>query len=881
MMVHLQPGVRHIHSLLFFHFILFSLAKPTPPPAFSIPVSDAFDHVNLLIGNGGETPDGSGGTIPSTAPPFAMTRWVAQTHQNYVSVTPYNWTADTIHGFQGTRQPAIWMGESGPVVVIPGVSRRGSGKGVDMDGLKLKTKFEERGMKMKKETEVITPSYYSVVLEDGYGGEILVEQSATSRVGHLRFTFNIDDAHTDVPYIVLESSRPSVITSTPTNISFPHGTISIQLGPTTNGDDTTSSQNVHEICGSTDERQDRIITPISTAIHAEGFRGYYCARFDYDTHTNTISVGHGTIQNSTVHIGALSVEGKLLQGYALLQASGGKAVVSLRVGTSFISIEQARKNIDEEASDHTCTFSPHHTLPYLLLGSRIYPPSAATNAPQTLEQTALLTRTAWTTALDRFKLEDATAVEKEVFFTGVVHAFQYPSEQHEQGAYYSGYDGQVHRTVTGGSGGETLESYTGYSIWDTYRAEWALLILLAPERVPGMVRSMLADYKEGGWLPMWKNMVGTHADSLVAEAVVKGVTGFDRELAWEAVWKDATVPPVDDWNVSHFDRQENVDYEVRAGLSSVYNVEGKGWVADDVHSESGSRTLDYAYDDYAAYKLGEALGKPTNVTEFLRERAMRTPFTLYNDDTGFMEARDADGSWAGEGNGWTEGDKWIYSFDVVHDIPELIKRRGGNESFVKSLDDHFNGGHNVHSNEPSHHIPYLYALAGAAYKTQERVREIAKANYNNTPIGLSGNEDCGQMSAWYIFSAMGFYPVNPVSGEYVVGSPFFEKMSIELPPRPNDGERPGQERRTLMIVAEGAKTKPYIKSLTINGRVVDAPVIRHEDIVGGGMVVFEMSEKVEAWGNLISNEEQGNVSERAEADDDGQARHAPPERNEL
>ncbi|KAG5652187.1 hypothetical protein H0H81_005986 [Sphagnurus paluster] len=688
--------------------LLLNIALLTEQKQISHPIpkgSEAFDHVNLLIGNGGDTPNGSGGMIPSTAPPFAMTRWVAQTHQNYVSVTPYNWTANAIHGFQATRQPAIWMGESGPVIVVPGVTRRGQ--------LDVKAKFEDRGLKMRKETEKITPSYYSIVLEDGLGGEVLVEQSATSRVGHLRFTFST----TETPYILLESSRPSVLTSTPTNISFPHGTVTLHL-------DSASSR-VREICGSNSERQDSIITPTSTFPYIENFNGYYCARFDYEEISTT---PFGVIQNSTAHPGSLSGAGPLLAGYAIFPSNRDKITVNVRVGTSFISVEQARKNIDAEIPD---------------------------GPGSTLENTAAQVREAWTEKLDRFALEGASEVEKEVFWTGVAHALQYPSEQHEQDAYYSGYDGKVHRA-------RGIQSYTGYSIWDTYRAQWAFLILFAPERLPGMITSMLADYKEGGWLPMWKNivetniMVGTHADSLIAEAVVKGVEGFDKELAWEAVWKDVNAPPKDDLTVSYFDREENVDYEVRAGLSSVYA--SKGWVADDVHSESASRTLDYAYDDYAAYKLAVALGKPEEITSFLLERSLRAPFTLFNSDTGFMEARNADGSWAGEDNGWTEGDKWAYSFDVVHDVAALIEKRGGNESFVRSLDEHFNGGHNDHTNEvrgypqtsynnmpnsashlqPSHHIPYLYALAGAAYKTQALVREIARSDYNNTPTGLSG-----------------------------------------------------------------------------------------------------------------------------------------------
>jgi len=297
-------------------------------------------------------------------------------------------------------------------------------------------------------------------------------------------------------------------------------------------------------------------------------------------------------------------------------------------------------------------------------------------------------------------------------------------------------------------------------------------------------------------------------------------------------------------NLTGYYELKNVDYEVRAGLSSVYDVPGKGWVADDIHSESASRTLDYAYDDYAAYILALQLGKPETITDFLYARAMRTPFSIYNNATGFMEARNANGSWAGPDNGWTEGDKWTYSFDVVHDIPTLIKYRGGNIKFIQSLDDHFNGGHNDQTNEPSHHIPYLYSLAGAAYKSQAKVREIARENYNNTPTGLSGNEDCGQMSAWFIFSSMGFYPVNPVSGEYVVGSPLFEKISINLNPLSSI-----TTPKALTITAIGARSKPYIKSLTINGISITEPIIKHEQIINGAEVVFEMSDQVEAWGN--------------------------------
>ncbi|KAF7983020.1 hypothetical protein HWV62_24658 [Athelia sp. TMB] len=732
----------------------------TAPDAFRVPSSEAVDHVSPLIGNGGDTPNGSGGMIPSTAPPFAMTRWVAQTRQNYVSMTPYNDTDTSIHGFQGTHQPAIWMGESGQAVVVPGAGA-------------VKDVFEERGMTFRRDDEVLTASYYSAELEAREGGTIFAEQSATSRVGHLRFTFN----KTSTPYILVQATRPSIIGSADvSNFTLPEGTIKID-------------PSAREITGSNPERQDFIIQPISTP--ATNWKGYFCARFDADFES------WGVANNGTVHAGENEGNGTMLSGYATFKAT----IVNVRVGVSFISIEQARRNLDSEIPDG-----------------------------KTLEETARDTREAWAEKLDLIQIEGASEDELQTFYTGFFHTLQYPYEQDEDGQYYSGYDDAVHEG----------KSYTGYSIWDTYRAEWAWLIFFAPERVPGMIESMLQDYKEGGWLPMWKNiietniMVATHADSLIAEAALKGITGFDTQTAWDAVFKDATVPPKDDWNTSYFDREENVDYEVRAGLSTSYST--KGWVADDIHSESASRTLDYSYDDYAVSVFASLLGK-THDAAILRKRGKDNPFKIFNNATGFMEARNANGTWAGDDAGWTEGDKWAYSFDVVQDVPRLIEARGGKAAFIQSLDAHFDGGHNDHTNEPSHHIPYMYSMAGAASRSQQRIREIAQGNYNSTSRGLSGNEDCGQMSAWYLFSALGFYPVDPISGEYIIGTPFFDTVKVRLP----GAERP------LEIHSRGASKMPYVKSVKLNGRGIETPVLSHAEIAKGGIIQFEMSGRPEAW----------------------------------
>ncbi|PBK72155.1 hypothetical protein ARMSODRAFT_972828 [Armillaria solidipes] len=787
--------------------------------------SSNVDLVNPLIGNAGPEPNFAGGMIPSVAPPFGMTRWVAQTHQNYVSRLPYNYSdSEIIHGFVGTHQPAIWMGESGMVGIVPGLSSSGDGK--------VKALFEERGLQRRVGSENFSVSLYEVELETDDGGSIDVAMTATSRVGHFRFTFKTGTAWH--PYILLQSSRPSeLFHSTPTashfNISYPEGWTRI-----------FPKQN--RICGYNSEMQDWVIAPISSMQDVEnkqragrghgGFKGWFCAVFDrgFD--------GYGVTQGSEQRDRALEGLGQEVGAYARFEypSDQEELIVHVRIAVSFISMEQALVNLEEEVPQGT-----------------------------PLETTEQKTRAAWEEKLDRVEVEGGKLEDRRVLMTSVFHALQYPYEQHEYGKYYSAYDDEVHDG----------ESYSGYSIWDTYRAEWGFLLLFAPERIPGMIQSMLQDYKEGGWLPMWKNivetniMIATHADSLITEAILKGFEGgFDVDLAWEAVWKDATIPPEKDWEVKYEDREEGVDYEVRAGLSSSYADPKKGWVDDDIHSESVSRTLDYAYDDHALSLLSAHLNKSPSITSLLHERSMNAPWLVWNSDAtsvddyvndedktrfngmtkGFVQGRNVDGSWADPTSGFTEGDKWAYSFDIVHDIPGLIEKRGGKEAFVQSLNEYYDGGWDWFGNEPSHHIPYLYALAGRPDLTQHRVREIARANYNDTPEGLSGNEDCGQMSAWYIFGALGFYPVNPVSKEFVIGSPLFDKLTLRLPsPEPDVAPFYDAQRQayTLTVEKHGDPEAIYIKSVAVNGEEVDLyggnPIIRWEDIYHGGNIVFEMS----------------------------------------
>jgi predicted alpha-1,2-mannosidase len=220
-------------------------------------------------------------------------------------------------------------------------------------------------------------------------------------------------------------------------------------------------------------------------------------------------------------------------------------------------------------------------------------------------------------------------------------------------------------------------------------------------------------------------------------------------------------------------------------------------------------------------------------------RRSRNYKNLFNPARGFMQARNSDGSWASPAEGWTEGDEWVYLFAPLHDIPGVMTLLGGPKAFNAKLDAHFNGNHNHHDNEPSHHYGYLYDFGGQPWKTQARVRQIARDSYSNTPTGVLGNEDCGQMSAWYVFTAMGFYPVNPASAQYLIGSPLFTRTTLHLP----------NGRQFEIAAANNSADRPYIQSARLNGKPLTAPVITHQQIEAGGRLEFVMGEKPSQWGS--------------------------------
>jgi predicted alpha-1,2-mannosidase len=303
--------------------------------------------------------------------------------------------------------------------------------------------------------------------------------------------------------------------------------------------------------------------------------------------------------------------------------------------------------------------------------------------------------------------------------------------------YYSGFDNTVHQGV----------AYTGYSIWDTYRAEWAFLNLFAPERINDMINSMLQTFEQGGRLPIWQNivetniMIGTHSSSLIAESMAKGFKGFDYDVAWKALLKDAEVPPADDLATMYYDREEGTDCEARAGLTREKKL---GYVTAMLTSEAGSRTLEYAYDDYTVSVAARLTGHPAEERLYLeRSKWYRN---IFNNETMMMQARNEDGSWNDSPSTWTEADDWVYTFNVQHDFAGLRDLFLGAENFGKKLDAYYEGNHNDQTNEPSHATVYAYIYANQPGKMQSTIRDLMINNYFNTPIGLSGND-----GKWYQF----------------------------------------------------------------------------------------------------------------------------------
>ncbi|HEY4149086.1 MAG TPA: GH92 family glycosyl hydrolase [Chitinophagaceae bacterium] len=442
----------------------------------------------------------------------------------------------------------------------------------------------------------------------------------------------------------------------------------------------------------------------------------------------------------------------------------------------------------------------------------------------------------WNRELNKV-IVDASESEKQNFYTSLYHAFLGPTIYMDVDRQYRGLDQNIHTAAN-------FTNYTTFSLWDTHRALHPLFNILQPTRNGDMVSSMLAHYDQSvlKLLPVWSHyandnwcMSGYHSVSVIADAIVKGNTPFDPVKALDACVTTAT----------------HRSYE---GIGSYMD---KGYIPDEELGTSASTTLEYAYDDWCIAQAAKKLGRQDIYETFIKRSTNYK--NVYDPSVGFMRARKENGEFKKEfdplstnGQGFIEGNTWNYSFFVPHDPSELVKMMGGKKVFVSKLDSLFTTylpdkyfaeteditrdgiiGIYVHGNEPAHHVSYLYNWTDQPWKTQYWVRKILSNQYKPTPDGLGGNDDCGQMSAWYIFSTLGFYPVAPGSNEYQLGSPAINGAVLHL-----------ENGNTFSMEARNQSAKNiYVQKVVLNGKLLDKPVLDYTDIIKGGSLVFYMSDK--------------------------------------
>lgn len=501
----------------------------------------------------------------------------------------------------------------------------------------------------------------------------------------------------------------------------------------------------------------------------------------------------------TPHISAADVNSTAVAGILHFYHDGEPVVVT--VGISGTSIEGARRNLDAECPDYDFDH---------------------------VRQSAAL---AWKNALGKIAVEGGSPAQQNTFYTALYHAMLAPNLWSDVDGQYRGRDGKNHQA--------NHNVYTVFSLWDTYRAANPLHALIEPDRMRDFIKTFLLQFREGGMLPVWELaanetncMIGNHAIPVILDAATKGlVDEKDYPELLKAMMYSA-----------EFDRLGLQQYRT------------KGYIPSDEEPESVSKTLEYAYDDWCISQMAKMMALPDIADRYL-QRSQHFA-NLFDPESGFFRGK-ANGAWRKpfdplEVNfNYTEGNAWHYRFSVQQNVPALIGLLGGKEAFAAQLDALFKQqtnttgrnqaditgliGQYAHGNEPCHHVTYLYNAVQQPWKTQSRVREIMSTLYSDRPDGLCGNDDCGQMSAWYVWSAMGFYPVTPGNSTYAIGSPMFSKVTIQLP----EGKK---------FVVSSAPNFPYILDAQLNGKPWTSTSISHKNLLEGGEIVFSTGSHPGEWG---------------------------------
>uniref|UniRef100_UPI003217A871 GH92 family glycosyl hydrolase n=1 Tax=uncultured Draconibacterium sp. TaxID=1573823 RepID=UPI003217A871 len=535
---------------------------------------------------------------------------------------------------------------------------------------------------------------------------------------------------------------------------------------------------------------------------------YFCARFSKPFEKFTSFVD-GEIGNKK------ELSGKVCKGFVHFGTSGDE-IICVKVALSTVSEEGALKNLEKEIPDW--------------------------DFDNTKEEADRI----WNECLSKIDVETINDDQKTIFYTALYHCLVSPNLVTDVDGAYRGWDGNVHE------GNSLQDFYTNFSLWDTYRAIHPLYALLYPDKNIDFIKSMLQKYKQTGQLPINEYgsnetycMIGYHAVPVISEAILKDHKGFSYELAYEAM--------------------KSIAMDDSRGIGYMKEME---YIPSELESNSVSKVLEYAYNDWCISRVAKKLWKMDDHAYF----SNRAKFfkNQYDITTGFMRGRHADGSWVTPFNpksvsilnqgDFTEGNSWQYSFYVPQDVNTLIELMGGDEKFCTKLDTLFNTepsldnerawdvtgliGQYAHGNEPSHHIAYLYNYAGKPWKTQEVVNEIKMTQYSSSRDGLCGNDDCGQMSAWYIFGSLGFYPVTPGMDYYVIGSPSVKSAKLHLP----------NGKEFIVKAANVSESNYYIQSVLLNGQNYTKSFLNYNDIQKGSILEFNMGNTPQKEWAIKSNE---------------------------
>ncbi|MES2126719.1 MAG: GH92 family glycosyl hydrolase [Pseudomonadota bacterium] len=746
-------------------------------------LAEPFDHANPMIGTGGE-----GHTYPGATVPFGLVQLSPDTKNG---IFKGNFTECCYAWAAGYRyEDSVILGFSHTHFSGTGHSDFGdllimptTGKINFTAGDAATPGYRSR---YSHDDEVAQPGYYAVGLKD-YG--IRAEMTTSERVGVHRYTFpQSDNAH-----LIIDLTH--AIYNTDDKVLW--SSLRVDGKQTITGYRMTTGWAKFK--------------PIYFAIQfSRPFESFGMVRED-----KRYGRPARTREESDADVSTLpELQGRALKAAVNFKTSAGEQI-TVKVGISYVSPEGALKNLQAEV--------PHWDF----------------------DRVRAEAKAKWQKELGKFEVQ-GTPEMVTGFYTSLYHSVLGPVVYNDVDGKYRGLDQNIHEAK-----GTT---YAIFSLWDTYRALHPLFTYTQPKRVGEMITSMLGHYQQSPkhMLPIWSfhgnetgTMIGYHAVSVIADAYVKGLRDFDAELAYQAA-KDTA-------NRRDF---EGLDHYI-----------DKGYVAHDLQNESASKTAEYAYDDFAIAQFAKAMGRQDDYQHYMK-RAMNYQNT-FDAKIGFMRGRLANGAWeepfdpelAQKRSAFTEGSSMQYSWYVPHDVGGLIKLMGGKQQFVKRLDALFDTevkkekiaehedisgliGQYVQGNEPSHHIAYLYNYAGQAWKTQGRIHQVMSTMYFTRPDGLPGNDDIGQMSAWYIFSAMGFYPVAPNDLTYAIGAPQLERAVLKLA----DGKQ-------FTMIAHGLGPKKfYIDHVLLNGKPLTHTYIEHKDIAGGGTLEFFMRETPNKnWGAAASD----------------------------